>query len=36
MSREIGVTQLVVFMILKDLEKEGYITRGKSRQMQSL
>ena len=29
MSREIGITQRVVFMILKDLEKEGYITREK-------
>ena len=29
MSREIGITQRVIFMILKDLEKEGYITREK-------
>ena len=29
MSREIGVTQRVIFMILKDLESEGYITRKK-------
>jgi DNA-binding HxlR family transcriptional regulator len=29
MSRDIGVTQRVIFMILKDLETEGYITREK-------
>jgi predicted transcriptional regulator len=29
MSREIGITQRVIFMILKDLENEGYITRNK-------
>jgi DNA-binding transcriptional regulator PaaX len=29
MSREIGITQRVIFMILKDLENEGYIARNK-------
>jgi predicted transcriptional regulator len=29
MAREIGITQRVVFKILKDLENEGYITRKK-------
>jgi predicted transcriptional regulator len=29
MSRDIGITQRVIFMILKDLENEGYISRKK-------
>jgi DNA-binding MarR family transcriptional regulator len=29
MSREIGITQRAVFKIMKDLEKDGYITRKK-------
>ena len=29
MSQDIGITQRLVYMILKDLEKEGYITRIK-------
>jgi len=29
MAHEIGITQRVVFMILKDLENDGYITRKK-------
>ena len=29
MARDIGVTQRVIFMILNDLESEGYISRKK-------
>ena len=29
MSREIGITQRVIFMILKDLKNDGYIVRNK-------